>query len=247
MIELKKIKPERKPSPPRIILYGTPKVGKTTFCANIQDSLFLDVEGGTGHLPVMRVEKDQLDSFDDVIKVLEAVLTQDHSIGTLVIDSVDFLEKVLQRQVAAEHGVSEYGKIGYGKGPVSLANIWRTITQKLDQIRQDKGIAIVMIAHETLKKVNDPATDQYDKYTLAMENKSVEHLEAWADIIMFAKEEIYTSKAKQGFVDKVKATRGERMLYTMDSPQYLAGNRYGLPAEILFTWEAFSEEMSKLT
>jgi hypothetical protein len=53
-----------------------------------------------------------------------------------VIDTADFLEKVLQVQAATEHDTRTFAKIGYGKGDVSVANMWREITQKLDALRE---------------------------------------------------------------------------------------------------------------
>lgn len=243
-INLKSIKPHRLPKPPRIILYGAPGVGKSTFAANIDGALFLDVEGGTLNLAVSRVNRDQLETCDEVIAALNAVLSQEHDFTSLVIDTADFLEKVIQKQAAAEYGCTDYGKIGYGKGPVTVVNIWRSVTQLLDDIREKRNMAIVFLAHETLKRINEPDTETYDKYTLAMENKSIEHLEAWADVILFAKEEVYTQKDKS---QRVRATAGDRMLFTRDCPRHLAKNRYGLPSEIPFTWAAFSAEFAKAT
>jgi GTPase SAR1 family protein len=243
-LNLKAIKPARLPKPPRLILYGSPGVGKSTFAASISGSLFLDVEGGTLNLSVNRVQRDQLETYDDIIAALNAVLSQEHDFTSLIIDTADFMEKVLMKQAALEHGVSDYGKIGYGKGPVTVVNIWRNVTQILDDIREKRNMAIILIAHETLKRINEPDTETYDKYTLAMENKSIEHLESWCDAILFAKEEVYTQKDK---TQRVRASAGDRMLFTRDCPRYLAKNRYNLPPELPFTWPAFSEAFAKGT
>lgn len=243
-IDLKAIKPCRKAQPPRIILYGPPGIGKSTFASNVQGAVFLDVEGGTNNLPVARIERARLETAADVRAALTALLSQDHGFTAVVIDTADFLEKVLQKQVAAEHGVADYGKIGYGKGPVSLVNLWREVTQLLDEINEKRNMAVILIAHETLRKINDPETETYDKQTLAMENKAVEHLEAWCDAILFVKEEVYTQKDRK---DRVRASAGERMMFTRDCPAYLAKNRYGLPRELPFTWSAFAEAFSKAT
>src|SRR5262249_19183815 len=93
-------------------------------------------------------------------------------------------------------------------------------------------------------KVKEPDTDTYDKFTLAMEIKSVEHLEAWADVILFAKEEVYTQKDKS---QRVRASAGDRMIFTRDCPRYLGENRYGLRQEVKFDWNAFSTEFAKAT
>jgi hypothetical protein len=243
-LDLKNIKPSRKIQPPRIILYGSPGVGKSTWAAHIKGAVFLDVEGGTGNLAVSRIDRDRLESYADVTTALNAVLSQDHAFGAVVIDTADFLEKVLQKQVAEEHGVNDFGKIGYGKGPVSLVNVWRSITQTLDEIREKRNMAVILLAHETLKKIKEPDTEGYDKFTLAMEAKSVEWLESWCDVIIFAKEEVYTQKDKN---QRVRASAGDRMMFTRDCPHHLAKNRYGMPDSLPFTWAAFSEAFAAAT
>jgi hypothetical protein len=247
-INFSEIKPSREPMPPRIVLMGTPKIGKSTFASNIPNAIFLDVEGGTGHLNVTRVKREMLSTWTDVCAVLDGLLVQEHSFQAVVLDTADFLEKVLQSQAAIEHDVKSFAKIGYGKGDVSVANMWREITQKLDALRERRGMAIIVIAHETVKKVTEPEADSsYDRFTLAMSAKSAELLEAWADAILFAKVEVYTSKKKEGLKEKVTATEGDRVLLTRNAPHHLAGNRYNLPEVIPFTWDAFSQAFVEAT
>jgi hypothetical protein len=247
-IDFSEMKPSREPLPPRIVLFGTPKIGKSTFAANIPNAIFLDVEGGTGHLNVTRVKRDMLSTWTDVCAVLDGLLVQEHQFGAVVLDTADFLEKVLQTQAAAEHDAKTFAKIGYGKGDVSVANMWREVTQKLDALRERRGMAIILIAHETVKKVTEPEADSsYDRFTLALAPKSTELIEAWADVILFAKVEVYTSKKKEGLKEKVTAVEGDRVLMTRDTPHHLAGNRYNLPEVIPFTWEAFSEAFVNAT
>ena len=247
-INFSEIKPSRKPLPPRIVLYGEPKIGKSTFCSQIPSALFLDVEGGTGHLDVMRVEREMHSTWKDVCAVLDGLLVQEHGFQAVVIDTADFLEKVLQLQAATEHDAKTFAKIGYGKGDVSVANMWREVTQKLDALRERRGLAIVVIVHETVKKVTEPEADSsYDRFTLAVSAKSAELIEAWADAILFAKVEVYTSKKKEGLKERVSAVEGDRDLLTRNQPHHLAGNRYNLPEVIPFTWEAFSEAFVNAT
>ena len=242
-IDLKAIKPQKIRKPPRIILYGSPGVGKSTFAAHIPGALFLDVEGGTLNLEAARVEREALETFDDVADVLSALLTQEHEYSTLVIDTADFLEKVLMKQVAVEHGKKDFAQInGYGREYIALANVWRGICQTLDDLREKRGMAVILIAHETLRKIKEPDTETYEKYTLALDPRTTEFLEAWCDCILFAKEEVYAEKDKS---QRVKTRAGDRMLFTKDCPHYLAKNRYGLPEEIPFSWEAFSAALAE--
>ena len=247
-INFSEIKLSRKPLPPRIILYGEPKIGKSKFCSNIPNAIFLDVEGGTGHLDIRRVEREFLSTWADICAALDGLLVQEHDFQAAIIDTADFMEKVLQLQAATEHDVRTFAKIGYGKGDVSVANMWREVTQKLDALRERRGMAIILIAHETVKKVTEPEADSsYDRFTLAVSPKSAELLEAWADAILFAKVEVYTSKKKEGLKEKVTAVEGDRVLLTRNAPHHLAGNRYNLPEVLPFTWEAFSQAFIEAT
>jgi len=196
----------------------------------------------------MRVERETLSTWKDVCAILDGLLVQEHSFQAVVIDTADFLEKVLQLQAATEHDAKTFAKIGYGKGDVSVANMWREVTQKLDALRERRNMAIIVIVHETVKKVTEPEADSsYDRFTLAVSAKSAELIEAWADAILFAKVEVYTSKKKEGLKDKVVAVEGDRVLLTRNAPHHLAGNRYNLPEVIPFTWEAFSQAFVEAT
>ena len=42
-----------------------------------------------------------------------------------------------------------------------------------------------------------------------------------------------------------KAIAGDRVVYTVEKPAFLAKNRYGLPEEMPFEWKVIREEMLK--
>jgi hypothetical protein len=42
-----------------------------------------------------------------------------------------------------------------------------------------------------------------------------------------------------------KAVSGDRVIYAVEKPAYLAKNRYGLPESLPFEWETVREEMLK--
>ena len=86
-----------------IYLYGPPKIGKTTFAANLETKknkvLFLDCEGGT-----LRIEPECLDlqiaewmQFDDALRELHKDKT--HGFGVIVVDSLTELREQLIRHV----------------------------------------------------------------------------------------------------------------------------------------------------
>lgn len=230
--------------PPRVILYGTPKIGKSTFCSQAPGNIFLDIEGGTKNLNVTRILKEKMPTFPDFLAYLDKLLIEEHDFKALTIDTADYLERLMMQKAAEEHGESDFGKIGYGKGYPTLVNMWKYVCDKLDEIRDQRGMLIVLIVHEKLAKIKEPNIEQYEKWSLDMTEQGVSVIKAWADIIMFAREEVFTEKTKD---KRVRATKGDRMLYTHNTPGHLAGNRYNLPQEIPFTWNDFINAFNQST
>jgi hypothetical protein len=244
MIDLSTIKPARVILPPRIVLYGPEKIGKTTFCSDIEGAIFLDVEGGSGALNVARIEKERLNTFADVIGAVEALYTQQHSFSTVVIDTADWLEALVFGQVAREHGKKTVDEIGYGAGYSAAINVWKQLLDGLTALRNEKGMAVVLLAHDQVKRYDNPLTESYDRHQLKMHAKSAAIITEWADCLLFANQDVYIDSKDAGFKKKVtKGRAGDRVLHTVGSPSFMAGNRYGLPAELPFSWGAFNEAM----
>jgi adenylate kinase family enzyme len=245
-INLAAIKPSKAIKPPRIVLYGTPKSGKSTFASMIPDNLFLDIEGGSGALNASRINANELRSYDQFMTVLRSVYEQEHNFKSLTIDTLDTLEQLVFAQAAKEHSKASIADVGYGAGYVTAQNIWKDILQKFDYLRERKNMMIVLIAHDVVRRHDDPLTESYDRYSLSLHDKTSSLIKNWADVIGFVNNEVFVKKEEVGFKNTVKrATAGEKILHTVESPAFLAGNRYGLPAEIPFTWESFSSELFK--
>lgn len=243
--DLSTIKPTRTLLPPRIVLYGPPKIGKTTFAADIEGAIVLDVEGGSGALNVARIEKEKLPTFTEVIAAVEALYVQQHPFSTVVIDSADWLEALIFQQVAAEHGKKSIEDIGYGAGYAAAVNLWKHLFSGLTALRNDKGMAVVLIAHDQVKRYDNPLTESYDRHQLKMHAKSSAIVTEWADCLLFANQDVYIDSKDVGFKKKVtKGRAGDRVLHTVESPAFMAGNRYGLPAELPFSWAAFNEALA---
>lgn len=236
--------------PPRIVIYGPPKIGKTTFASMIPNNLNLDVEGGSGAVNMARIEKSKLGSFDDFMGVLGDLYNQNHNFTTLTIDTIDWLEALIFAQAAKEHGKTSIADVGYGAGYVTAQNLWRQVLEGLDALREEKGIMPIMIAHEQIKTYNNPLTESYDRYSLKLRSNdkgssSESIIKEWADAILFVNKETFVRKEKAGMKETKKAATSDRVfIHTQESPAYLAGNRYGLPAQIEFNWEALSAALT---
>jgi GTPase SAR1 family protein len=250
-----KIKPTQKILPPRIIIYGPPKIGKTAFAASIPDNILLDYEGGSGFAKVSRIEKSEVDTFAKTMDCFQQLSEQKHSFKAVTIDTADWLEAVVNEEAARQHEAKSVGDVPYGAGFVTAQNIFKTqILEALDYLRQEKGMMIVLLAHECIRRYDNPTTQSYDRYTLKLQENTkgagiCALLKEWTDAILFVNQETYVSAEqvtsnKKGPTVKKARTSNNVILHTQESPAFLAGNRFNLPPQLPFSWPDVEKALS---
>jgi len=210
----------------KILLYGIEKVGKSSLAAKFPAPLFLDVEQGTHQLDLHRLDIKTANELDIAIS---RVVREQHNYKTLVIDSVDWAEKLLADRVLVENNWKSIEKPNYGKGFVVLREAFKRFLDHLDPVTS-RGMHIVLIGHAQIRKYNPPETSEgYDRWELKLDKENTPRAKEWADAILFANFE--TKIIESG--GKTKGVGGhERVIYTTNSAAYDAGNRYGLPEKI---------------
>lgn len=239
---LNQIKKGKEIKPPRIILYGVHGLGKSSFPLGYEGSLsmpspiYLPVEDGLGsidceHFPVAKV-------FDSVLEYLQDLYTENHSYKTLVLDSLDWLEKLIFQHVAACESVSDIAAIPFGRG-YKLAEVqWGRFIERLELLRNEKKMIIFLIAHAQVEKFNPPELEPYDRYQLDLHKKAFSLMSEWADIVLFANYKVYTATQDLGFGQKSFKAKGsgDRVMFASERPTHNAKNRYNLPDEMGFSW-----------
>ena len=230
----------REAQPPRIMIYGSEGVGKSTFAALAPNPVFVQTEDGLSEIDCSKFPLAK--SFDDVVLQLQAVRDEQHDYGTVVIDSLDWLERLVWDRVCADYGVKSIEKAdgGYGKGYVHALTYWRQIVSLLNDIRARKGMAVILIAHAAVERFEDPEHAAYDRYTPRLHKKACSLVCEWVDAVLFASRRMRVDSTT-GKAAPVGADGGERILRTNGSPACIAKNRYGLPTELALSWTAFVE------
>jgi hypothetical protein len=251
---------------PRIIILGVEKIGKTTFACGSRVENGAVIETGLNAPIVISVKGEEgadglgvdlfptCANFGNVMEALSTLYTEAHNYKTVVIDSASALEPLVWAEVCRTNGnVDSIEKVGggYGKGYTESLQLWRQITEGLDALRNDRGIASIIIGHVKVKRFDDPAGDSYDQYQFDINEKAANTLFRWADAILFANTKVSVKKEDVGFNKKkhqgIDIAGGQRFLFTQKRPAHPGGGRgvYGqLPYELPLDWSVF---MSAIT
>lgn len=221
--------------PPRIVLYGVPGVGKTTLAAQIQGAVWLPAEDGLAALDVPAFP--QPTSYEQCLEAIDTLLNEPHDYSTFVVDSLSAIELLLVdyvvRTVPHEkgHKVASIEGYGYGKGVKTHApNEWRNLRSGLDALRA-KGMQIVIVAHSMVEKFEDPTSEPYDRYQVAINRNSEPVIYDWADAVLFMNYEVAAVGNDENSRRRGVGT-GKRRIYTSERPSFRAKNRYRMPFEI---------------
>lgn len=222
--------------PTRTVIYGPEGVGKSTFGAGAPSPIFLGAEDGTGQLDVSRFP--QPDSFEDAMEAVRTLTREAHDFGTLVCDTVDWLEPLIWRHICLRDKQENVEGYGYGKGYVVALDEWRRFLSALEGLRKAKRMHLVLIAHAWIKPFKNPQGDDFDRYEMKLHAKAGGLLKEWADAVVFANYETFAKKDEK--TKRVKGiSTGARLLYTQRTAAYDAKNRYSLPEELPLSWADF--------
>jgi len=241
-IDLSSIKKGKNLRPPRIFLYSTHGIGKSTFASQAPNPIFICAEDGldaldVAHFPIAT-------SSSDVMEMIQTLYTEEHEYQTVALDTVDWLENLLNSEIEAEHDAKE---LAYGRAAMYLANKWRDILDGFNALRNDKGMNVILIGHSEIKRFDSPEVDSYDRYQPKLQTRSSSIIQEWADCVFFANYKTVVKKEDLGFnKERGRAiSNGERMIFTQEKPAYLAKNRYSLPDSFSLNWGAFNDAMIK--
>ena len=239
--DLKSIRKNDAMAAPRIMVYGVEGIGKSTFGAGAPNPIYILTEDGLGSLNVDHFPLAQ--SFQDVMDAIATLYKENHAFETVAIDSLDWLEAIIQREIEQKYDAKD---LAYGKGSLIAAERWREILDGLNALRNDKGMAVILIAHTTIKRFDSPEVEPYDRYQPKLQERSNAVVREWADAVLFANYKTIVKKDDVGFnqTNNRGISTGERLLFTSERPAYMAKNRYNMPESIPLSWDAFAEAIS---
>lgn len=233
-ISLSSLRQRSESKPPRMLVYGTAGIGKTSLGMAAPAPVFIQTEESEVNCPTFGLLK----TYGEVMEAIGALYGEPHDYRTLVLDSVDWLEPLVWAETCRANNWASIEAAGYGKGYLAALDQWRTLLDGMNALRDERGMTVLLIAHCEIKRFDSPETEPYDRYQIKLHSRASALVQEHVDAVLFANYRVSTVKADLGF--NKKAVRGvgggDRMLYTNERPAFLAKNRYGLPDSLPLDW-----------
>jgi|TARA_X000001388_G_scaffold74281_1_gene67018 hypothetical protein len=232
------------PGPVKMNVGGTDGIGKTTFAAGAPKPIFIKTEEGTRYVNTSSFPL--CESFEDIMHRLKQLVQEEHDFKTVVLDTTDWAEKLIQEEVARQKNVSSIEDIGYGKGYTMTAEGFQKILRALDVLNDQKNMNVILLSHVAIRTFADPEREPYDRWELNLHKKVSSKIREWVDFNLFANHQIRVTKSGSGFNEQTRAlAMGDRMLFTKFSPAFDAKSRVPLPDKIELKWDSFIDEYKK--
>lgn len=222
--------------PPRLLIYGSEGIGKSSLGAAAPKPVFIPTEDGLDNIDCASFPLCK--TFTDLQAALQTLINETHDFKTVVLDTADWAEKLIwehicnQTKPAAKSIAVAEG--GYGKGYERAAAIWQTdIIKKMRTLRDEKNMAIIILAHANIGKHNDPETGEFSRFSPHLHKDASRIVCEWCDAVLLATREFGAAKGDiQG---------GARVLRCTPSAVGVAKNRYGFPDILPLSWNAISQ------
>ena len=218
----------------KCVIYGSEGIGKSTFASQFPDPLFIDTEGSTNYMDVKRLPKPE--SWNMILEEIKYVLDNPTVCKTLVIDTMDWAERLCIDGFCKANNIDGIERMPYGKGFTFIAEEIGRMLNGLSQV-VNKGINVVLVAHAMMRKFEQPdELGTYDRWELKLQKKNAPLVKEWSDLLLFA-----NYKTVVVNIDgKNKAQGGKRIMYTSHHPCWDAKNRFGLPEELPFEFNSIA-------
>lgn len=229
LLPTKKTKPTKVLENQTMLIFGSPKIGKSSFCAQMDSSLFLATEPG---LNALEVYQTPIDSWEKFLEAC-AELAKDHNgFKNIIIDTIDNLYQFCEGYVLKKNGINHPSDMPYGKG-FSLVNAeFGRVIKKLSLL----PIGLVFVSHAKEKEI-DSRIGKYLKTVPTLGAGASKIVLGLSDMILFFDTE--QSEGKDGEVIE------RRIIRTKASKNYDAGSRWPIPDNINLNFADFKKAYEK--
>ncbi len=196
-----------------ILLYGVPKIGKSSFAGQFSDALFLSTEEGLNHLEIYETP---IKSWQDYLDIVNQIEKDQGHFKTVIVDTVDNLYLFCQNYIYKLHNINHESDMEWGKGWAEVESEFRRQITRLSQI---KGLGKIFVSHSEDKEIREKGSkDSITVITHTLPKRARKVLSPMVDIILYME------------IDD----QGRRVIRTKPTERYEAGDRTGRLPDTLY-------------
>ena len=214
------------------LIYGAPKIGKSTFCAQIPDLLFLACEPG---LNAQNVYQATIKTWKELWEAYYQLEGGNHNFKAVAIDTVDIAYELCVKDACSKLRIEHESDLDFGKA-------YKIINKEYHRLITAFGnlpYGLFMISHATEKKL-DRKKGGHTVIVPSLPTKAAGITCDFADFILFF-------DSRNGITDNPeKGDEFQRVIHTRATRFYTAGSRLcGLPSEIPLDYKSFEVACDK--
>jgi len=225
------IKTGKEPKPPKILVHATHGVGKSSLGASAPSPIFIQTEDGLAEIDTAKFPVCQ--DFNEFMNYMMLLYKEEHEYKTLIVDSLDWLERLVHKQVCKDMEINDISDAGYGAGYSHALSMFERVINGLSKLRDDKNMSIVILAHSHVKPYANPIGEDYDRHTIKCRDKVSDMFNEFVDMIGYLHMKTTTTTEQKGFAEQTKAVGGsERILSCQPHAAFESKNRYGITSDI---------------
>ncbi len=222
-----------------VFIYGPKKFGKTTWCAQAENALFLCTEPGTSAVSVYQSDIFYWEDFYGVYNLLAA---GQHNFRTTVIDTIDNAWILCQDFICRMNGVQTIQDVPWGKGPKYALEEFRKVVMMFGQL----PYGLYLTSHTTNERV-ESRTGTYTRVVPSLptgkENKDGSRVDGPREVITKLADFNLLCDFETVTIDGV--VQDVRVIRCLTGKDYEGGSRYPMPPTISLDYDVFVQEFHK--
>ena len=225
-----------------ITLAGDAGSGKSSLAATFPDAFIIRTQGeamprdvvnkpvGLEPIGGRMVEGKRVWDENQLFEQLVALLRDEHSFKTLIIDSVTGLEDLFIQHVvdsdpkAPKSIVQAAG--GYGAGRAAVKSKHMRVKKYADALRTKRGMHVIFIAHVEVDRMDPPDGDPFTRYNLQLHKESAPVYTNNVDVIGYLAQERFVGE------DGKARSSDDRVLIVGMTPANVSKNRLGITGSL---------------
>lgn len=217
-----------------ILIYGQPKIGKTTLAAQFPKNLLLAFEPGYNGLDNAMVQP--ITKWSEFKQVLRQLAQEEvkNKFDTITIDTADIAWDYCEKFICSSNVNENTGETPKTLGDIPWGKGFDLCKKEFDNaLRQIAmlGYGLVLISHEQLKNVKTESGEEYQKFMPTLPDRPKLIANRLVDIIAYL---------------RLSTADGKRYIYTRGNERFEAGSRFVyLAPKIEMTYNNLVEELYK--